>query len=292
MGMAASQARVLLLTSRKSDLELQAQFITQEKMLLSMNTEEIANDYTNAIGNKTLKMNWYYDDSKSEMQKVELSYNQLTSSNNNLLVPQYRIVNSNGDLIVRDEADPVLLNVLYVSMEASDVPTGMENYYDENSGLLQIAKIVDGRITKTGSYGTSDEGKRVIYAGSQLDNKDLFQNALRQGTIFMEALGYTTEKEESEDGNGQDKTKYVSTGVWSKMAWQGNSDFSDDYYTEDDALAEAQYQAKMQRLQSKDKLLDNELKQIETQQKAVSAEIESVQKVLSDNVDKSFKVFS
>ena len=192
MGMAASQARVLLLTSRKSDLELQAQFITQEKMLLSMKTEEIANNYTNAIGNKTLKMNWYYDDSKSEMQKVELNYNQLTSSNNNLFVPQYRIVNSNGDLIVRNEQDPVLLNVLYVAMDQNDVPTGMENYYDATSGLLQIAKIVDGRITKTGSYSTADEGKRVIYAGNQLDNKDLFQNALRQGTIFMEALGYTT----------------------------------------------------------------------------------------------------
>ena len=90
MGMAASQARVLLLTSRKSDLELQAQFITQAKMLLSMQTEEIADEYTRAISNKVLKMNWYYDNDKSKMEQVDLTYSELISNNNPLLVPAYR----------------------------------------------------------------------------------------------------------------------------------------------------------------------------------------------------------
>ncbi len=290
MGMAASQARILLLTSRKSDLELQAQFITQEKMLLSMQTEEIANEYTTAIANKTLKLNWFYDDSKSEMKQVDLTYSQLTSSNNTLLMPDYRITNAHGDIIVRNASDPVLQKILYKAVKADDVPANEMANYDEKTGLLKIADIVNGKVTGiSATYASSDNGKSVIYAGEELDNKELFQSALRQGTIFIEQLEYTSQKEEV---NGQEQTEYVSTGVWSKTTWQGSQNFSDEYYTEDDALAEAQYQSRMQRIQSKDKVLDNELKQIETLHKACETEIDSVKSVIDKNVEKSFKIFS
>ena len=57
MGFAASQARLLLLTARKSDLEFRAQQITNSEMLLAMQTEEIARDYSNKLSNQTLKYN-------------------------------------------------------------------------------------------------------------------------------------------------------------------------------------------------------------------------------------------
>ena len=57
MGFAASQARLLLLTARKSDLEFRAQQITNSEMLLAMQTEEIAREYSNKLSNQTLKFN-------------------------------------------------------------------------------------------------------------------------------------------------------------------------------------------------------------------------------------------
>ena len=42
MGLAASQARLLLLTARKSDLEYRAQQITNAEMILAMQTETVA----------------------------------------------------------------------------------------------------------------------------------------------------------------------------------------------------------------------------------------------------------
>ena len=57
MGFAASQARLLLLTARKSDLEFRAQQITNSEMILAMQTEEIAREYSNKLSNQTLKYN-------------------------------------------------------------------------------------------------------------------------------------------------------------------------------------------------------------------------------------------
>ena len=49
MGLASSQARMLLLTARKSDLEYRAQMISQRKMNLALETERLATDYSRAI---------------------------------------------------------------------------------------------------------------------------------------------------------------------------------------------------------------------------------------------------
>ena len=54
MGLALSQARMLLLTARKSDLEYRAQAISQRKINLAMQTEQLANDYSNAMQNLSL----------------------------------------------------------------------------------------------------------------------------------------------------------------------------------------------------------------------------------------------
>ena len=55
MGFAASQARLLLLTSRKSDLEFRAQQITNAEMILAMQTEEIAREYSMKLSNQTIR---------------------------------------------------------------------------------------------------------------------------------------------------------------------------------------------------------------------------------------------
>jgi len=51
MGLVASQARLLLLFGRKSDLEYRCQVISNKRMRLSFETGEIANTYVNSLGN-------------------------------------------------------------------------------------------------------------------------------------------------------------------------------------------------------------------------------------------------
>lgn len=56
MGLASSQARLLMLTARKSDLELRAQQLTNTDMILAMQTEQIAKKYSNKLSNKQLML--------------------------------------------------------------------------------------------------------------------------------------------------------------------------------------------------------------------------------------------
>ena len=64
------------------------------------------------------------------------------------------------------------------------------------------------------------------------------------------------------------------------------------YYTDDDRAAEAEYEQKTASIQVKEKRLQNDLNQVETQQKACDTEIDSVKKVMEKNIERTFKVFS
>ncbi|MEI8377421.1 MAG: hypothetical protein WCF95_02680 [bacterium] len=54
MGLAASQTRFLTLTARQSDLEYQAQQISNTRLQLSKQMEQIATDYTNSLSTRNL----------------------------------------------------------------------------------------------------------------------------------------------------------------------------------------------------------------------------------------------
>ena len=96
MGMAASQARLLSITSRMSDNELRAQLINNAKMRLTTDSSKISDEYIAAL-NQTQLMFSNFDTVGNE-QYQDLTFNSLTaySSYNN----QYGIVNSAGELLV------------------------------------------------------------------------------------------------------------------------------------------------------------------------------------------------
>lgn len=96
MGMAASQARLLSITSRMSDNELRAQLINNAKMRLTTDSSRVSDEYIAAL-NQTQMMFTNFDTMGNE-QYQSLTFNSLTaySSYNN----QYGIVNAGGELMV------------------------------------------------------------------------------------------------------------------------------------------------------------------------------------------------
>lgn len=96
MGMAASQARLLSITSRMSDNELRAQLINNAKMRLTTDSAKVSDEYIAAL-NQTQLMFTNYDTVGNE-QYQNLTFNSLTaySSYND----QYGIVNNAGELLV------------------------------------------------------------------------------------------------------------------------------------------------------------------------------------------------
>ena len=72
----------------------------------------------------------------------------------------------------------------------------------------------------------------------------------------------------------------------------GGGAILEEYDKTDDAEAEAKFQRIEARLQKIDKTLELELDQIESERSAIQTEIESVSKVIDDNIESSFKTFS
>lgn len=420
MGLASSQARMLLLTARKSDLEYRAQMISQRKINLAMQTQDLATKYSQALQNRTMQLNYATVDGVAQYEK--LSYAGITAENANY-VGSYIVKTASGKYAVTDTIDALKLaaklesvngaelkeqevikykssstlvstvdltystitknNYVNKEEEAGDyvVKTAEGKYAVANTndalaiaaklesvngttvdttkltaeektnllakyedkfeynaqlnstsyfqsglkdGSLILAKAVmaqneDGNTVKTGyenvslndvanlSYETetryvqktvdlsamTDTEKQTLlnkYKGqmvvvSEMNNADYFQDALRNGGLFLQKLQTTSGKDA--DGNTVD----VSIG-FQTVSWSSCGCIADKLNTEDDAQAEAEYEAQSLVLANQDKMLDLELNQVETQHKAIETEYDSVKKVIEKNIDISYKIFA
>jgi len=228
MGLAASQGRLLLLTARKSDLELQAQTISQDRLLLSIQQEHIATEYSDAVNNQIYQIRL---DDNQDWQALSIG----------------------------------ALNSFYGDGETDD---SGENY-----------RIWDSR------KGKAVDLKKIRLADCDSDTPDsTLQRMLTSGMWLIQTVNRDSDNNIITDDKGKSTFTSISTA--------GQSSFRQQYYTEDDAAAKAQYDAAMARVQRLDKQLEIKLNQVETQHKAVETEVESVDKIISNNIESSFKYFS
>ncbi len=91
MGMSASQARLLTLTARMSDLELQAQQVTNRKIRLATDSQSIAEKYSDALNNKKLVFN---------KTNTSVTANNLTAYSEGSLEAQRILKTSAGQVLV------------------------------------------------------------------------------------------------------------------------------------------------------------------------------------------------
>ena len=404
MGLAASQARALLLVARKSDLEYRAQCLTQRKMVLSQQTEQIAKDYSRKISNRKLRFVYNMDASSSDTKTEDLTYYSLGASNPKF-VGEYRVLNAQGAIVVASKSDipqyvEEYIPTYYIAKVATDAAgkqtvtdvltdetpvytetnkktgadgtTGMYIYACDETGKLGYIQVQDNQgkpigdatyytkgedgtpiphkfymattaddedktvsytvatdsaslklytkapsrtykvVTDTSEklpdgykyissgkkevlrtprqpgadgYYTSDDGRRYIIV-EQIANTTYFQNGLRNGSFVLQKANPV----DKTGDDGQPTGETVTT--WDTLPWQGIDAIQDVLYTEDDALAESEYEAKTAAISAQDKMLDCEIKQIETQHKAIEAEMDSVKKIIEGNIDKTFKIFA
>lgn len=249
MGLAASQARLLLLTARKSDLEYRAQCITNTEMVLAMQTEAVARKYSDAISNTCL---FFTKADATGTTQVALSMANLENTTTGAYKVKYLVDKNNP----QDENSWVEI----------DINADGEMYRKEDGTL----------ISATDYNALSDEEKakctRVVGGEGYNFNELQLIQGINNGTLRIYGL--------NEDG------------TWTHKSMSATTQFTETYYTDDDAAAEAEYKRETASIQVKEKRLQMELNQIESQQKACDTEIDSVKKVMEKNVDRTFKVFS
>lgn len=246
MGLAASQARLLLLTARKSDLEFRAQQITNSEMILAMQTEEVAREYSNKISNQTLLFIDPSESTESPITAATLGAVTGATGDANKMKLQIKVKNAETGKYEWKDWEPIY-DISYVDSNGNEISA------DDYNKLSDVDKA-----------GYSEK-KTIVnnYSGPEI------LNGVKGGTMQMV---YESSGEVVDAING--------------------TAFSVAYNTADDAAAEAEYRRKTSELQIKEKRLQMDLQQVETQQKACETEIDSVKKVMDKNIERTFKVFS
>ncbi len=98
MGMAASQARLLSITARLSNNEMEQQSLAYSKQRLSDNSEQINDAYLDALNKTKYRVLTGYNN--SEACYADLTYNQLTGANTVASGKQYLVKNNEGKVLV------------------------------------------------------------------------------------------------------------------------------------------------------------------------------------------------
>ena len=261
MGLASSQARLLLLTAQKSDLEYRAQMINQRKLALSTKTQALAERFSRAMNNRKLTFGIF---GSSAQTRVDLSYAQLRAENGN--TGAYLVNDKYGKYVVRNQADA--LNV-YKCLTGTEISEDEIKAGKTNEKYAAFENFLANNCNLT--YYNNNKDQATL-----LDNNKFFQDSLRDGSLFIQQL--------TADENGL--YQYATT------SYSSINTIYDEYDTSDDAAAQAEYESQAAILANQDKLMDLELQQIQTKHKAVETEYDSVKKVIEKNIEVSFKIFS
>ncbi|MBR2525139.1 hypothetical protein IKE67_01610 [bacterium] len=317
MGLAASQARFLNLTARKTNIEYEGQQINQQRTMLA---NQSANCYS-----QMLTLSVPVPPSESNFSTVVYTFtknghsctiNQVTGSDSNATIlytetyvnpysmsqSQYQrdIANDNGtyswnnielvsladfdnDVFPADAKDAVVTGLGYNQGEYANVY--VLNKGTANTPSYEYFKIDQLNTIENGSHRNERgylAGNSTVYEQGALVNTQITRNiATNRITALYNASQLST----------TDSVAVTATTVKDDIAY-------------DDAYAEYEYQTylyqqKMEEInaqtsiiQAQDKKLELRLKQLDTEQNAVKTEMDSISSLIKDNTDKSFKVFA
>lgn len=185
MGMAASQAYLLRLTSRLADNELRSQSINNAKMRLATQSAQASDDYINALNDANLMFSNY--DSTGTAQSQLLTYNSLTaySSYNN----QYGLVNSSGQLLV-SESEAAMFNAANGNLNAYLKAHGLEyttTYFEELGNIENEAYPVPFKAIESGTLKEWYEAYGSYENSLEVENYTKYYDAYTDATSELNA---------------------------------------------------------------------------------------------------------
>lgn len=140
-----------------------------------------------------------------------------------------------------------------------------------SSGLIVVSSEEERDEQIEASNGTLTLSDFYVY--EDVTDTSVLQRNLEEGNFY-----FATEKDEL-------------TGEWDMKGYASLDSVTLAYDTSDDDAAKAVYDARMTKAEKTDAMLEMRLDQIDTEHTAISTEMDSVQKVVEDNIESSFKTF-
>ena len=368
MGMAASQARLLTITARIHDVEYQAQSIQNAKVQLATQSDQVYQDYIEALDATTLTVS----DINGDL--ITATFNNLCGRNAVDSAYTYALQDSKGRLIVPEEIeegyynfkdevgqdDPYLFALYMIGGNETMPVIGEEfietvenaeedvfNEYASNPTLADLKEAMNNMGGEEGYNELSDKKKEKydaleeqykfylyrdhaleIYSKAGHENieeneaeamQDDFDYYVRMYRTIQASSGACISINDFNEGNeagdaannsewlqnmiqcGKIYLDIVNTDEDGNVTFQSTSPASDSNvsYTnttdiDKSALAkiEAEYEHKTKQIDAKDKKYDMDLSKLETERTALTTEYESVKKVINDNIERTFGIFS
>ena len=143
-------------------------------------------------------------------------------------------------------------------------------------------KVVVPKLPEFDENGLSSDGltKEQYFVDPEISRTDALQRSLTEGIYFIELMKYSSDED-------------ATSANWERVNYANTNEtlISEVLDKTDDAAAQADYDEKQSLFQNKDKSLEMRLKQLESEHKALETEMESVKKVIQEDVEASFKTF-
>ncbi len=289
MGLAASQGRYLSLTARNSDLIREGQQISQQRLNIAKQSIDASEKYNDAMSNRIMQAR------TPEGTTQQLTYEILTSqdpftglcmrlvdTDGNVVVPtqgytldvEYTDEDGNNKKYTVTSADEFITK--YMPKLDDDQKSQLRNKNLEELSQYYLNEYPDHEYTITVKNKRNDNLRKPNEHFLQDDNcldPKYMQEMITTGQWIIQQANL------SEEG-------------WENTVWQGSSSITEIYDESDDAAAEAEYETKTKELQKMDKLLELKLEQVQTEQKAVETELDTIKDVIGKNIEDSFGTFA
>ena len=267
MGLAASQVRLLQLTSRQHRIEYQAQKIQAQKLQLANESDAAYNTYMAALDAKKIQYKYIENDGT-------ISYKDATFNN---MFKGYNVGVQNLYALERVKTGTLILDsTIYNNFKNNK--TSKDNFTTaclNGSDDAAAKEYYDNLFDKISEYGVDKlETMNVAYA----DSSEWLTNMLANAEVILQKW----DVEAGDDGKGAWTESSVSTDLLLQ-------EVSDEKELK---KAEATYEAETTRINRKDAQYDTLLSQTETERSAIKTEMDSLKQVRNDNIDKTFKLFS
>ena len=358
MGMAASQARFLGLTARKSNVEYQGQQINQQRTALSNESANLYNqmmDLTVPTPPSTsdfYKTSYVLENSSSSYASEDYTISSMTKTYNR--ENEYIVTLSSKQEYMDSKNTSYSLGAVTKKTEETDegktyniytiplIDTGNKAttsiVYDESStnaytgenGSLSVNQYqiykaeANKNLTGYDKCCTEKDTQYYFFQDSQGKNHFMTEEQLLDMVSNDPQIGkynilypYTYSKEVTTQVTAT--VEQSSTGRYSSIVIADDDSYPNDLKgmtftlatvqemdqnAYDDAYNDYEYEkaiyektisdinAQTEIVQQQDQQLELRLQQLDTEQNAIKTEMESVEQVIKDNVEKTFKVFA
>ena len=189
MGMAASQARLLTITARMHDVEYQAQSIQNAKIQLATQSDEVYQDYLEALDATTLTVK------DSNGNTISANFNNLWGRNAvDTVINKYAIQDEHGRLIVSEDIKEAYDNYMTDKGDAASSPYGFALYM---IGGVESVKLED-----------FDKDCDEVYESLANDAEVVQTNAYKSVKSCKDSMDIILNGKDYNDLKDEDKEKY------------------------------------------------------------------------------------